>query len=203
MIRSFIFDIGNVLLPFDFQRALQRIQARSPLPLSHLLANFQPLQNAYETGEINHTQFVEQSIAWTKFEGTPAEFIAAWQEIFDENLAMTRLVERLHGRYPLYLLSNTSDLHADYFTAQYPAFARFSDAVYSYRVGCMKPGREIYEIAARQFGVEPCETLFIDDLPANVAAAREFGFHAIQYDYRQHLRLLEELAELGVEELVD
>jgi len=203
MIRSFIFDIGNVLLPFDFNRALQRIQARTRLPLSHLAASYHPLQNTYESGQITLTQFVERSIALTEFEGTPPEFIAAWQEIFDENPAMFALVERLHGHYPLYLLSNTSDLHADYFEAQYPVFSSFSDAVYSYRVGCMKPEPAIYEIAARQFGVEPGETVFIDDLPANVAAAREYGFHAIQYDHRQHTRLLEELAALGVEGLSD
>ena len=116
---------------------------------------------------------------------------------------MFRLVKRLQGRYPLYLLSNTNDIHLNYFTAQYPVFASFSDAVYSHRVGCMKPERTIYEIAARQFGVEPGETVFIDDLPANIAAARAFGFHAIQYDHRQHQHLIEELAALGVECLAD
>ena len=199
MIRSFIFDIGNVLLPFDFNRALQRIQARTRLPLSRLTASYPPLQNTYETGQISLTQFVERSIAMMEFEGTHAEFIAAWQEIFEENPAMFRLVERLRQHYPLYLLSNTNDIHINYVTAQYPIFASFSDAVYSHRVGCMKPARSIYEIATRQFGVEPGETVFIDDMPANVATARECGFHAIQYDHRQHQRLLDELASLGVE----
>lgn len=203
MIRSFIFDIGNVLLPFDFNRALQRIQARTRIPLLQLATAYQPLQNAYESGQIDLAQFVERSIALMEFEGTHAEFVSAWAAIFEENPAMFRLVKRLQGRYPLYLLSNTNDIHLNYFTAQYPVFGSFSDAVYSHRVGCMKPARTIYEIAARQFGVEPHETVFIDDLPANIAAAREFGFHAIQYDHRQHQQLLDALAALGVKDLAD
>jgi len=203
MIRSFIFDIGNVLLPYDFNRALRRIEARSRHPLSHLAASYPPLQNSYETGHISLTEFVERSIALMEFEGTASEFIAAWQAIFEENPAMFRLVERLRKRYPLYLLSNTNDIHLNYINARYPIFASFTDAVYSHRVGCMKPSHSIYEIATRQFDVEPGETVFIDDLPANVAAARECGFHAFQYDHRQHQRLLDELAALGVEDLKD
>jgi len=203
MIRSFIFDIGNVLLPFDFNRALRRIEARSRHPLSHLAAAYPPLQNSYETGHIGLTEFVERSIALMEFEGTAPEFIAAWQEIFDGNPAMFRLVERLRSRYPLYLLSNTNDIHINYVTARYPVFAAFTDAVYSHRVGCMKPSRSIYEIATRQFGVEPGETVFIDDMPANVDAARECGYQAIQYDHRHHQRLLDELAALGVADLAD
>ncbi len=203
MIRALIFDIGNVLLPFDFNRALERIQARTHLPLSQLTQTHHPLQVSYESGQITLTQFVERSIALTQFTGTHAEFVAAWKAIFDENAAMFRLVERLHEHYPLYLLSNTSDLHADYFIAKYPIFSSFSDSVFSYRVGCMKPERAIYEIAVRQFVVQPEETVFIDDLPANVAAARECGFHAIQYDHRNHQHLVEELVALGVKGIVD
>ena len=112
---------------------------------------------------------------------------------------MTHLVGKLHARYPLYLLSNTSDIHADYFEAKYPVFQRFSGAVYSHLAGCVKPGRPIFEIAIRQFDVEPGETVFIDDLAPNVAAAREMGFHALQYDHTQHARLVEQLLALGVE----
>lgn len=197
-IRSFIFDIGNVILPFDFNRALRRVQAQTVVPLESLAAAFRPLQDDYESGRIGHGQFVEQSIAMMRFQGTPAEFVAAWREIFEENPAMTRLIEQLRPRYPLYLLSNTSDLHLDYIVARYPVFAHFTDAVYSYRAGCLKPARSIYEIAARQFGVEPGQTVYIDDIPVNVAAARECGFHAIRYDLARHGALLEELAALGV-----
>ena len=196
MVRSFIFDIGNVLIPFDFNRAIRRIQPHCPIPLD--ASSLRPLLDAYESGRIGRAEFLQQAIALLEYTGGEAEFVAAWQEIFEENCAMTRLVGSLRGRYPLYLLSNTSDIHADYFEAEYPVFQSFSGAVYSYLVGCMKPGRPIFEIATRQFGVEPGETVYIDDLAANVATARELGFHALQYDHTQHARLLGQLAGLGV-----
>ena len=203
MIRSFIFDIGNVLIPFDFNRAIRRIQSQSSIPLGESTSTIRPIIEAYETGRFGRAEFLKQAIALMQYQGDEAEFVSAWQEIFEENEAMTRLACRLHGRYPLYLLSNTNDLHADYFEATYPVFQYFSGAVYSHRVGCMKPGRPIFEIALRQFGVEPDETVYIDDLAANVATAHDFGFHALHYDHTRHTQLVEQLIALGVEGITE
>ena len=199
MIRSFIFDIGNVLIPFDFNRAIRRIASQCANPVDVLPVEAKHLTERYESGEISRAEFLSQVIALLGYTGTDADFVAAWEDIFEENGAMTHLVGKLHARYPLYLLSNTSDIHADYFEAKYPVFQRFSGAVYSHLAGCIKPGRPIFEIAIRQFDVEPGETVFIDDLAPNVAAAREMGFHALQYDHTQHARLVEQLLALGVE----
>ena len=199
-IRSLIFDIGNVLLPFDFGRALTRVGAQSAgLMGSDLPQEFMEIKDRYETGRMERAEFLKRSMAAMGYRGTEAEFSAAWTEIFDENTAMTRLVRSLHGRYPLYLLSNTSDIHIEYVTATYPVFQYFSDAVYSHVAGCIKPGSQIFEIAIRQLSVNPSETVFIDDLEDNVLTARSLGFHAFQYDYKAHHKLLEQLAEWGVD----
>ena len=203
MVGSFLFDIGNVLVPFDFNRAIRRIASQCALPLDGLPPAAKEITERYESGQIERAEFLRQTIALLQYSGNEADFVAAWQDIFEENHAMTRLVGRLHGRYPLYLLSNTSDIHADHFEAKYPVFQYFSGAVYSHRARCMKPGRLIFEIAVSQLGVTPCETVYIDDLPANVATARDLGFHALQYDYTQHLRLIGQLTALGVEGIVE
>ena len=203
MIRSFIFDIGNVLVPFDFNRAIQRISSQCTTRIEGLMPRAKEITQSYESGEIGRAEFLRQTIAELEYQGDEADFIAAWEDIFVENLAMTRLVAKLHGRYPLYLLSNTSDIHADYFEATYPVFQYFSSRVYSYLAGCMKPGRSIFEIAVRKFGVEPGETVYIDDLEANVATARELGFHALHYDHNRHARFLEQLHALGVDGIAE
>jgi len=203
MIRSFIFDIGNVLIPFDFNRALRRIATQSPLPLTEFPPEAKQLAQTYESGQIDRAEFLRQAFALLEYRGTEADFVAAWEDIFVENFAMTRLVSRLRERYPLYLLSNTNDIHANYFEAKYPVFQSFTDAVYSHRAGCIKPGREIFEIAIRQFDVEPGETVYIDDLPANIAAARDLGFLAFEYDHTQHECLVDYLAELNVGDIAE
>ena len=199
MIRALVFDIGNVLLPFDLGRALRRVQAQCPFSLECVRERLEQVKHAYETGQIGREAFLAEALRLLQFKGTEAELVSAWKEIFEENHAMTALVRHLHGRYPLYLLSNTNDLHVEYMQETYPVFECFSDGVYSHVARCFKPNPAIYEAAERQFGLRASETVFIDDLPANIAAARERGWQAIQYDYRRHEALVEALKALGVQ----
>ena len=201
MITAFIFDIGNVLLPFDFTIALRRLREKSDV--DSLVRAMEPVKFAYESGAIGRAEFLERMRAVLQYTGTEAEFVAAWEDIFTENRAMLELVRALHRHYPLYLLSNTSDLHMDYVTRKYPVFGLFKDGVYSYRAKCFKPDRRIYEIALQQFGIAAGETLFIDDLQPNIDAARALGFHAIRYDHNEHGDFVEKLAELGGADLKD
>ena len=197
MIKAFIFDIGNVLLPFDFSIALRKLQRKSDV--AHFVEAMEPVKVAYESGHIGRAEFLDQIRRVLHYEGSEAEFVAAWEDIFTENTAMTELVRSLHGRWPLYLLSNTSDLHMDYVFRTYPVFEHFADGVYSYRVKCFKPDRRIYEIALEQFRIAPHEALFIDDLQSNVDAALEIGMLAIRYDLANHDEFLVGLCKLGVE----
>lgn len=197
-VAAFIFDIGNVLIPFDFNRAIRRIAPRCADPFTALPPEANALTKSYESGQIAKPEFLHRAMALLRYRGAEAEFVAAWQDIFEENRAMTALVARLRQRYPLYLLSNTSDLHVAYFEAKYPVFQHFRGAVYSHLAGCVKPDREIFEQAIRKFGVSPAATVFVDDLAANVAGARAVGFQAIQYDYTRHGDFVARLAALGV-----
>jgi len=199
MIKSFIFDIGNVLLPFDFKVAMRRLEPRCGLPVAEAMQVCKPVIHACESGEINRADFLRRITGLLKFAGTEEEFIGIWQDIFTENVAMTELVRSLHRRYPLQLLSNTNEIHVDYFVHTYPVFRCFSGAVYSHEAKCMKPGRAIYETAMQKFGVNPAETVFIDDLPANVQTARELGFVAIQYDFTRHGDFLDALKAAGID----
>ena len=117
---------------------------------------------------------------------------------FEPNAPMLALVERLHGRWPLYLLSNTSDIHRDYVFRRYPVFARFTAGTYSYAARASKPGAEIFHRAIRAHGLEPARTFFIDDLLPNIETARALGFRAHHYHHDRHAALEMELAALGV-----
>ncbi len=101
--------------------------------------------------------------------------MAAWEDIFTPNEPMLALVEQLHGRFPLFLLSNTSDIHREYVFRRYPVFQRFTSGTYSYEAKASKPGHTIYEIAQRQLGLEPASTFFIDDLLPNIETAPRAG----------------------------
>lgn len=198
MIRAFLFDIGNVLLRFDFAHALTRLQAHCAPIDEARLAVLEPIKREYESGRIDRGEFQRQMRVALSYTGSDAEFLAAWREIFTENEPMTAVVRQLHGRYPLYLLSNTSDLHLEYVRESYPVFGWFEGGVYSHLARAFKPEREIYETVIRELPIEPASTLFIDDLPQNIAAARELGFQAWQYDWREHGAFVAELERRGI-----
>lgn len=198
MIRAFLFDIGNVLLRFDFNLALQKLAHHCDPAAETILELIEPVKAAYEGGRMERADFQAEVRAILRYTGTDTDFISAWEDIFTENQPMIDLVHQLKGRYPLYLLSNTSDIHVDFIFRRYPVFSLFDDAIYSYKVRASKPEREIYEITTRQLGIDPAETFFIDDLLPNIQSAREVGFRAHHYHHDRHENLLSELHSEGI-----
>lgn len=195
MTKGFIFDIGNVLLLFDYDRALRRLEAQSCVSFEAASASIGEIRKRYESGEFGRPEFLRQIREALAYRGTDAELTAAWRDIFDENFPMTTLATKLSARYPLYLLSNIGDIHTEYIFRRYPIFQQFKAGVYSYQARSFKPDHAIFKIAISEFGIEPAETIYIDDLPQNVAAAAECGFQALHYDFRRHEDFLQTLAE--------
>ena len=198
-IRAFLFDIGNVLLKFDFAKALRAIAAESEVASEiEALGLIDRIKVAYEDGQIDRPSFLRGAFDVLKYRGTDATFIAAWENIFEPNEPMIALVNQLAGQFPLYLLSNTNDIHREYFLRQYPFFQHFKGGTYSDTARASKPGREIYEIACRDHRLAAAETFFIDDLLPNIETARGLGFHAHHYHSDRHDQLLEDLRAQNV-----
>lgn len=201
MIRAFLFDIGNVLVRFDFSRALRAVAALSDVAdEAQALQRIDAVKLDYEDGRLSRADFLQQAFNILGYRGTEAQFIAAWQGIFWENEPMTALVRQLHGKFPLFLLSNTNDMHVEGLFRDFPVFQHFTSATYSHEAGASKPHRPIYEIASRTHGLEPRTTFFIDDLAANIATARDLGFHAHHYHHERHDELLGALRSAGIEQ---
>jgi len=199
MLRAFLFDIGNVLLKFDFAIALRKLAAQGEAEdLVDVMARIDQVKLAYEDGQCDRAAFLRGAFDVLRYRGTETEFIAAWEDIFVPNEPMVRLVEALHAQYPLFLLSNTSDIHRDYVFRHYPFFRCFKAGTYSYEARTSKPGREIYGIAQQAHGLEPGETFFIDDLLPNIETARSLGFQTHHYHHDRHGELLAQLAAAGV-----
>ena len=200
MIRAFLFDIGNVLVRFDFSRALRTVAALSDVAdEADALHRIDAVKLGYEDGQISRADFLHEAFRILGYRGTEAQFIAAWQGIFTENEPMTSLVRTLSGKFPLFLLSNTNDMHVEGLFRDFPVFAHFTAATYSHEAKASKPHRPIYEIACRTHGLDPRTTFFIDDLTANIATAREIGFHAHHYHHEHHGELLSAVRGAGVE----
>ena len=93
------FDLGKVLVDFDFAIAARRILARSQHPPERLqeLIQTSPLLVCFECGQITNEQFYEEVRRATGYQGTSEEFAAAFADIFTEIPNMVRLHARLRA----------------------------------------------------------------------------------------------------------
>jgi FMN phosphatase YigB (HAD superfamily) len=198
MIKAVIFDIGNVLLSFDFGRVLRRIVPHCGVNPADFSTRLEPLKMDLESGRISADAFLDRASVALAYRGERSELVRAWQEIFEPIEKTHRLVDGLASRFPLYLLSNTNNLHAEYFMGEYPVFRRFKDRVFSHEAGLMKPDPGIYRHALEKFGLEAGEAFFVDDLAENVEAARGEGIQSHQYDAGRHELLENDLRAAGV-----
>lgn len=186
-------DVGKVLIDFDFSIAARRLAERCPHPAESVLSLFDDIKVPYEDGRMDDHSFVEQGMALSGFTGTAAEFAAIWCEIFAQNDLMHATLEPLVGKLPMFLLSNTNELHKAYFLRTFPIFRFFQGGVYSHTARCAKPGEEIFHKTIAQLNLDPAQTFYIDDLLPNIETAARLGFHTFHYSFAKHPQLQTEL----------
>ena len=190
---AFLFDIGNVLLRFDFSVAARRFAERSDAEADEVISQLSLFKDDLESGIMPDAEFVRLSTERIGFRGTPEEFAHIWSDIFTENEPMVRLVEEMADRYPLYLLSNTNGLHKTFFLERFPFFRHFQGGIYSHEVRSMKPHEPIYLNALEKYRLEPGSTYYIDDLADNIVTGQRLGLICHHYRLDQHQALDEHL----------
>ena len=198
MVATLLFDIGNVIVHFDFGPARARLAQASSVagdPLEIVAA----LKDRLEIGEIDGPTFVDAAIERLGYRHGRDAFRRTWESIFSPNQPMWETIAGARERYRLVLISNTSDIHKESLFRDYPIFESFDGGVYSYASRHMKPAPEAYRIAVDELGLRPAQTLYVDDGAANVEAGRREGFVSVLYDPRQHDRFLAEARVLGVD----
>lgn len=193
-IKAFLFDIGNVLVRFDHSRAVARLQAQSECSAAEIRAVVDGLIAPLESGRLSSEDFLAQAVSGSRFQGSAEAFRDIYCDIFESHELMWKLVDQLAAQFPLYLFSNTSEIHLAFVRERYPVFGKFTDGVFSMRVGAMKPEQKIYDAAIELMGVEPESVFYIDDLVPNTAEGTRVGFHSHTYDWRQHDALLTDIA---------
>ncbi len=190
MIRAVIFDLGNVLVPFDTKRgyeALATVNGLPPEEIKRRIAATGAVQ-AFEMGKIEPEEFVRKISEALELEVSYERFCELWSSIFlPEPLLSERLIADLKGWYKLLVLSNTNAIHFAMIRSRYPIVQLFDDYVLSYEVGAMKPSPEMYRAAIERSGCAPEEIFFTDDLEVNVEAARRHGMVAVRFESAEQL----------------
>ena len=202
-ISAICFDLGKVLLHFDWQLMLDRVAQKSPLAQAKIaqLLKEDPQIVAYEVGAITSAKFFSHLKKRLEYKGTAKELRAVFSEIFTPLTEHIALAALLAPHYPLAIISNTNEAHIVHAEATYSFFSLFPVRIYSHQVKAMKPDRAIYQAArAALGGVDPLEILFIDDIEANILGAVQLGWQTIHL--RPEVDLREALASYELKGLV-
>jgi FMN phosphatase YigB (HAD superfamily) len=179
-----VFDLGKVLVDFDYSIAARKIAAqsrRTPAEIQHLI-DHTPLLYRYETGQLTRAGFFNAVVEATGFAGSIEGFSEFFADIFTPIPPMVELHRRLRqARVPTFIFSNTNDLAVGHIRRNFPFFSQFDGYVLSYEEGAMKPDTKIYEAVERLTGRQGTQLVYLDDRPENVAAGRTRGWHVIEH----------------------
>ncbi|QDV16848.1 Alpha-D-glucose-1-phosphate phosphatase YihX [Gimesia panareensis] len=181
MIRTFLFDMGNVLAFFSHDRMCEQMGAlcgRSREEIQSLLID-SGKQWEFERGQLSSEEFhqwfeeaVGQSVSFE-------ELVRAGSDIFELNASIVPVLDRLKDRgHRLVLLSNTCISHFDFIWNEYDVLQRFDDFATSYKAGAIKPEPAIFDYALEKIQCAPEEAFYTDDIPHYVDVARGLGIQA-------------------------
>jgi len=189
MIKNIIFDFGGVIIPVDpmaFAGGLINLGCTDVLSLHEFFLREQVYMR-FEKGEISPGEFRMMLRSGLSHPVTDEQIDEAWNLILGEIPPhRVTFLESLRPGYRTFLLSNTNKIHYDRYQAQFGKTYRylsldhlFEKAYYSFQLGLYKPDPAIFEFVINDSGLNPEETLFIDDFQTNVEAAKQLGLHTI------------------------
>lgn len=198
-IKTIIFDLGGVIVPFDFSRAYSRLETLSGLSRDEIRQKLtgDGFSASFERGDVTPPEFLAEFNRRLSTRLAMDEFAEIWVSIFSlQTLVSEALIASLAARYRVILLSNTNQTHYEWIARTYPHLGHMHHHVLSYQVRAMKPDPAIYAAAIGHAHCRASECFFTDDVLPYVEGARAAGIDAVQFTGEPALRA--HLAERGI-----
>lgn len=185
LIKNLIFDLGNVIIDLDFSASESKLQELVQVSFVNPSPEDLTIFLDFECGRISEVIFLNYLIRRSGGKAQAVELIHAWSAMLAQiPLQRLLMLKKLKKHYQVYILSNTNETHirwVDQHLQYHYQIPGLSDLVhhafYSHDLKSRKPDLEIYlkmlEIAA----IKPEESLFFDDMEANIRAAKSLGIH--------------------------
>ncbi|MGZ3536335.1 MAG: HAD family hydrolase, partial [Thermodesulfobacteriota bacterium] len=188
-IEVILFDLGNVILPFNhFQIAeklslfSQRKEFEDPKRIfSYLFDAQEGAINPFDLGKVSPREFFQAIKERLDLSVSFDEFVQIWCNIFVEDQEVTKIILSLKRNWRLGLVSNTDPLHFNYILSKFPVMRTFDKWILSYEVGFKKPAVQIFRKAIEWASVKPEKILYIDDAKEYVEVAGSLGIQSIHF----------------------
>ncbi|MFN0122846.1 MAG: HAD family hydrolase [Blastocatellia bacterium] len=191
-----VFDLGGVVVRLNLDGALRDLARQSETD-TETIAGFlrQPDSDGLSMEDklqLGHISFADYARQLNQVLRRPLEMESLAElrlrVIQGEDEDTLRIISALTETVRVACFSNTHQLHWDHMAAHYQSFGLFHKTVASHLIRAAKPDRQAFDLAAAQIGADPARSLFIDDAPANVEAARGYGWNALHFRDAAELR---------------
>ncbi len=192
--KNIVFDLGGVLFARDMKSCTQdfidffRFVREEPMPQFWV---------EYDRGVLPKSEVVEELCRLNNCSREKSEdYLQQSIDLQRPVVATEELIADLkNAGYQLYVLSNMS---AEFiaFLRTFPVYEKFDGEVVSCEEQTVKPEQRIYKILLDRYALDPKETLFIDDRPANIATAENLGIRGFLFDFRNPKEACLKLREL-------
>ena len=184
MIKNLVFDLGNVLIEWNSEKILTYFEPEKERRQVLRQAIFESgVWHQTDKGELSLKEACEEVLAQLD-----ASYHSAVKNIFYHWYEVVHVYSDLQERirlwakqgYRIYILSTTCEIFYHIEKAGLlPIYPLLSGYILSSEVGIVKPEPEIYQKLLKKYGIEPTESVFIDDIQANLDTAAELGFETI------------------------
>lgn len=192
MIKTVIFDLGNVLISWN-PRNLYRKIFEDEAAMEYFLANITTME-WNEQQDAGRKWAVATEILLEKhpeFEAEIRAYFDRWTEMLNGAIEGTvEILKEIHGskKYRLYALTNWSDELFHHATERFDFLELFEGIVVSGNEGMKKPDLRIYNLILERYNIEAETAVFIDDSQRNIEAAQKVNIHAIHFQSPEQLR---------------
>lgn len=193
---AIVFDLGGVLIDLDYQLTIDAFKKLgiSDFDKMYSQAAQNNLFDDFETGQISAQRFINTLLPYLSQGTTPNKVVQAWNAmILSVPPAKIELLEKLRKDYPIYLLSNTNELHVPVVRREWakvtdkPMEDFFDHIYFSHEIHLRKPDDAIFEFVCAQQNLLPEKTLFIDDSIQHIKGAENVGLQTYFLENSENL----------------
>ena len=187
-IKNIIFDLGGVVINIDYQITINELRKLGMVEIDKLFNQYrqEPWCDSLDRGHISSQQFIFNLKNHLPDTVSEDQVIKAWNAmVLDFPEPRAELLKKIKKDYNTLLLSNTNELHIDYYFGKLKEWYGINDMspffhkeYYSHIIGKRKPDAEIYEFILSENNLKPEETLFIDDNIQNIEGAAKLGIRS-------------------------
>ena len=185
-----VFDLGNVLLPFDYSKPISyfnRLKKGLGDNFAKMYRENYHVHREFESGILSEEQYLKIILTWLEHTVNEEQFCKVFSNVFTMNRNVIELIPALKEEYKVVLLSNTNSIHKRYGYGDLDFINWFDKLFLSHELQAVKPEEKIYRAVESYTQKKSSEHFFIDDIQEYIDGAKKCGWDGVQFKSYEQL----------------